>query len=441
MRHLSAALRPLALLSIVACLGACAANLYEDPATDPPSVVDQGTEPNFKTSFLFDVEAALGVGGYRHDESFFVLADGSVGLFVRVEQRTHYLHVDSAGTLLQRIDLEAALGDSEVRVRYDAQLRSGDHLLLQSQRTAYYFNLRTGTPTWQLQVEGRIIERPSGLFVYNTPCPGTQSIKAVDPATGDLRELISWPFVPGHPRVDIEEIDWLDDGTGASGQEAFAKTLYVTLSGTRDTVVTGDTSQISYITSTLYDAETVTPIWERRRATAEGHYGADFHAIDARSPVHVLQLGDEVWSEDVRTGEVFWRKPASEMPHVSRSGAGAFRALTADWLFGSNFSGGALGYTLHVPTGAVATVKAPAGTYSYSEFYPIDADHVALTEHSTGSTRVINHHSNAILRTVGPLFSERWPSTPQVAYVPAADRLVFYNGRYLYAVNNTGLSR
>ncbi len=435
-RLLPPALRSLILLPILVCLAACTANLYEDPAADPASTVDDEARPNFETALLFDVEAAIGARGNPYNDELFVLEDGGVGLFVEINQRPQYLHVDAHGTLRQKVDLAAALGSTDVRPRYGTPFRDGDHVLLRSRRTAYYFDMQTGAVSWRFHTEGRVIERPNGLFVYNTPCPGTQSIQGVDPAIGDLRDLVSWPFVPGHPSVSVVDIDWLDGGAGRSDQEAFAKTLYVTLSGAKDTVVNGDTSVVSFVTSTLYDAETLAPLRAVRRATSPDRYSLSFNSVAAQGPRRVLQLNDEVWAEDVRTGEVFWRKPTSQMPGISKFGPTGYHVITSDLIFGETLDGDHLGYTLHVPSGRLTPVAYPSRSYTYGNVYVVGEGHLALSE-STGNTKVIDRGTSAVVRQIGPLFPARSPPAPRVTYAPASDRLVFYTGQHLYAVDGT----
>lgn len=423
-------------LPLLVSLGSCATNLYEDAAADAqPKPAADASVPNFEPSFLFDVQAATGAIGNQDRDALFVLSDGSIGLFTGSNTSDYYLHLDTDGRLLHEVDLRAALGTSDLYTVYASHLY-GDHLLLESPRTAYFFDLSSGTVAWRIHPEGSIYRRESGLFIYNTPCPGEQTIQSVNTATGEVRDLLSWPFVPGHPRVYLAEIDWLDapasDAEGAG--EAFAKTLYVTIDGSKDTVIDGATRQLSYVTSALYDAETLAPLRETRRATRLDGYRSDFRSLSERGPRRALRLDKQTWAEDVRTGDVFWRKPSTEMPTVSGSGSGGYRVISGEMLFGETFDSHLLGYVLHVPTGSLLPVSKPRNSRTYGNTYVAGPNHFAFSE-STGDVMIVDRATSAVVRTFGPLFAVRYPPAPRVTYVPAGDRLVFYTGQHLYAVD------
>ena len=440
--------RSIAALLTGALLTACTADFHEATPMQPERGAHRADVPqNFEPAFLLRVPPATGKVGSPQYDAFFALSDGSYGLFADGGSGQVYLHVSREGRVLHRVELARAFGRDRVDRVWRDGFRRGDRVLVDFRGGAGMFDMLTGAPAWQREVEGGLLGRGGALFAYATPCPGDQTLSSIDVDTGEERPLLSWPFVEGHPRVVVEEVAWLP-GVGSRDAESVAgRQLYLTLSGSKDTLVDGETRVLSYVTSALYDdhgdgAALGTPTREWRRVTAEGRYSADFGTFyDDGGPRRYLVADGEIWAEDARTGEEFWRKPLSALPDGERP-RGAQPTTEASSVFypvSSYVTGDArgtcLGYVLDLASGEARRVSDLTRRVSAHDIRLVGGDHL-VSSGPDGGTSVYGDLAGTLVAELPPLFDERYPPSTRAHYDAAADRLVVYSGEHLYAVDD-----
>ena len=414
-------------LAIAAVASACASPVTEEAAPVPEPTPTQNFEPAFVTN-LGGSEA----GSQEGDLELFPLSDGGYGVIWDRHSGAEHLRLSGDGSLLARNALPTAGAyRDELRVASEA-FRLGDDIFLESWSSLQRYDLATGRAKWTLEDVRGIMQRRGGLFRKATPCPGPQSLFAIDPEDGSSRELLTWEVAAEHPTRTLRLLETAQLAGGAEdGTETAGETLVLGFETEADPTSTAEFYEKRYVqTLEAYALPDMRETWTR--TLPEAGYSESPERIALVNEVLVILLADTLRGIDLRTGADAWVASLAAYGLDRVASSAVFGVDGANVLLSHRDRDDAV--ALDARTGKHLGALALGSSESSGGLVGTGGGQFALPLHSGA----VQRYAPGLLpvgEAYEPLGRLRYPGRGQLFYDAPRDRLLVHGSGFLYAVD------